>query len=175
MATELIFPNDNDTWDNWSPYSYTNVIGECSTAAAVNTGALITATLIYECGDMVSGDVDEVTSIAVRIHAKKLGFPTLKLSLYIAGGWTATQSVILTTSYAYYTKTFVGSWTKTQVDAMQIQAYCTGVDDSIVYIACMQATITYTPFYSKVINGVSGYTHINGIAVNDITAWNGVT
>ena len=99
------------------------------------------------------------------------------VSLYIKGVWSASYTFYPTSSGAWYTKTWTGTWTKAEVDAMQIKMVG-DTNGNPMLLDAMYCTATYTaPVvpYNKVINGVSSYSHINGISVNDITAWNGVT
>jgi len=178
-SPENVFPNQNVSHDaGWEVWDYSKIVAIDADPISTGEGAS-NADIEHNYASMTSSDVDTVTLLSFKIYAKGLGSTTLTCRAYIDGGYLASRTITLTTSYVTYTKTWDGSWSKAQVDAMHLEltATASGAKDGII-IDRIYCAVTYDVLptgYDKVINGVSDYTHINGVAIADITAWNGVT
>jgi len=181
MATIELTPRlDTAVHTDWNPYTYTNIDGGSggySDGTSIKTveSANAYAEHLY---DAAPSDTDVVSSIRFYVRCKRLGTPaTCDGEIYIAGAWKGEKTYTLQTDFTTYSQVWTGSWTKAQVDAMKFRIEGTNGDKSQVQVSAIWCVITYTiiPTYDKVINGVSSYSHINGVAVADITAWNGVT
>ena len=163
----------NSGWNNPSyvQYNDTNWMDMSTTPA----------TVIYEITNTIPSG-GETTSITFYVDAKEVGFGagggSITVSLYIDGVFYPKTATPLTISEVRYNYTWTGSWLKGSVDAMRFRivgSYSGTWVSAVEYLYCTQ---TYTPApigYDKVINDISGYTHINDIAIADITAWNDVT
>lgn len=145
MATEVLLPNGNSSWSEWNPYDYTRVDGSCSTASYCSTSSGSDGYVIYNMGNVVASPTT-ITSIAVRTYARERFASTGQtiISIYIKGAWVTSFGDSQGTSWAYDTSTFNGSWTKAEVDAMLVRVQSDNVSATIIDLACVQATITYT-------------------------------
>lgn len=187
MATITIYPNSN---------VYTNTFEICSYNRIDETGGYDN---IYNychlipdggVGEMFENGYGSVPTYAVVTSLKfymcfiggSSGVASVAIAPRISGSLQSEQTYSIPTPYQMYypDKTWNGSWTKSQIDGMSFRMRVTSLGGNYytkVYCEYIRCVVTYTlnPPYNKVINGVSGYTHINGVAVLDIDAWNGVS
>ena len=137
------------------------------------------STAIYNISNTVPTD-GVTTSITYYVDAKDAGFSSgggsIQVSLYIGGSWYSKTVRSLTTTETRYSWTWTGSWSKSQTDAQRFRIVGTYTGSWIAQVDYFYCVQTYTiPSYNKTLNGVSGYSAINGVAVADIDAWNGVS
>lgn len=183
MTTEVIRPNSNISWTGWFPYTYVNIDETTPDGVDIRPSATgFNKYIEHGYGNMSAPTVYEVTSIAFSCYAKKNGLGWFKGIPKIGGSYLSSQNYnSLTTSYLWHTKTWNGSWTKAQVDAMSFKVNINIIELSdIPIIDTIYCTVTYTilaPGYDKTINGIVAvnWDQINGINDEDIDAWNGVT
>jgi len=146
MATGYVDPNANGTTIEWSPSAGTNY--ECvddgvrepnapDTSDYVNTGS--------------GGDIDEyqmttltgadsITEIKVWAYVKGFGPDPFYMNIYVDGAWQTEQSVTISDSWAWYSATFSGSWSQSDLDALQVRIKSGAAEDC----AAVYAEITYT-------------------------------
>lgn len=183
MATEVIYVlplTGIVTYTNWDSNDETRLGPSCSTSSDLSTTSTSNATLICNMTPIASIDVDVVTSIAIRTYARERysssGITTI--SLYHDGSWDASFGDSQGTSWAYDTSTYNGSWTEAEVNAMQVRVVASGLASTIIDLACLQMTITYTPIVKvHEINDIltSDLSTIGITTIGNIGAWNDIT
>lgn len=147
MATEVIIPNSDISHNFWSPYSYTYIDEHPSSpdglTCNIPKGSSF-ADVIHGYGDMVAGTVYEITSIVFSSYAKKAYNGTLRLTPKINGSYLSSQTLSLTINYAWYHKTWNGSWTKADINTLQCRYRGNTPDLSSVKLDTVYVTLTYT-------------------------------
>jgi len=112
-----------------------------------------------------------ITSLVGKFYAKRAQWG----EVYIKGAWNDKAAFYLTGTGTTFTATWTGTWTKAEVDAMQIKMVGDSNGLDWILLDRMYVIATYTPPpFAGVINGITP-THINGIAVGDLIYWNGLS
>lgn len=162
MAEEYLKPI-SDIVAGWVLYGgtthYGNIDDDTSTPS-YGTGESIRAnydarTDQYGISDTVSMTVsDTATKIEVLVWASStsIAYPgNVSTRVYINSGWiTSTEGsqIVLDewSTHRWYTWTYSGSWTKTQIDGMEVElTVSTNGRSNDEFISCLRVLVTYAP------------------------------
>lgn len=115
--------------------------------------------------DMSTLAADSVNSVKLWAYAKNEAPVPLNVNIYIAGAWqTADTSNTLTSSYAWYSATWTGTWTQADLDALRIRVMKTGGGTITETVAAIYAEVTYTSNIAGYGQTPFNYTAVTGTA-----------
>lgn len=184
--TDTVLPDStvsNDWTDstgcNTDPAACINDNGGTDTADYIGTGTSlqdVSATFTMSS----PSNVGAATQVTLYVYARSMGsngsrFDSIDMNATIGGQTLAIDNNILTNGWAWYSTTYTGTWSQSDID--DIQATFTrivrgtssaGANDDNVRIASVYAEVTYTTpvqttqaayrFYQNVNNGSASYT-----------------
>lgn len=66
--------------------------------------------------------ISSVTSVIVWVYGKSTeADPTMDVNINVNSSWQTAQTITFTSSYAWYSKTFTGTWTEANMNGMLVR------------------------------------------------------
>ena len=151
MATGYVDPSGDDTQVWNAPTAtpvYTEIDDGIRQPTAPNTADYDRDAGATEKIDIFDMDtitnVDEVTQVKLWAYGKIGGLDPAEChgDVYLNGSWTSLTDFVFTTSYAWKSITYNGSWTQADLDALQVKLR--KINTGFAEVAAVYCEVTYT-------------------------------
>jgi len=151
ISTGIVRPNADNTPLQWAPTPagthYTTIDEVVEQPAAGDTADFVQESTDTEVDtfDMETiADVDTVGEVTVWGYGRRAVTSALYVDIYMDGGWTAEQSLVLgeAPAYGWGSTTYYGNWAQADLDALLLKCIKSGVV-GVVNLCTAYAVIGY--------------------------------
>ena|ERR1035437_1503310 len=149
--TGYVDPNGDSTPLQWSPIPgathYTALDDGIRQPTAGGTADYITSSANgkIDIFDMSTLTVGSVSNVTVWAYNAGVTANCVSVSIYMGGGWTALTAIGVVSSVAWRSVSFNGTWTQSDLNAMQVKVQNT--ETNVPFVATVDSlycVVTYT-------------------------------